>query len=156
MKNTLNSMFTNISDKHFIAVSAAFAGLKAVFDTYVFSDWQFGLFLLTIIIVDTVLGTYKAWKQKNLESRAYARLFEKILLYGGALIMSHVLMRFTISGEASGFFDWTDDVLYCGIMVRESISILENIGEIKPDLLPRWMLTRLKKFDESGQFKDLM
>ena len=41
-------------------------------------------------------------------------------------------------------------------MVREAISIVENIGEIKPDLLPAWVLSRLKKFDESGQFKDLM
>jgi len=149
-------MFANISDKHFLTVSAAFAGLKTVFDTYIFSDWQFVYFLICIIIVDTILGTYKAWKQKNLESRAYARLFEKILLYGGILIMSHVLMSFPISGSATGLFDWLDDVLYCAMMVREAISIFENVGEIKPNLLPSWILARLKKFDESGQFKDLM
>ncbi len=149
-------MFVNISDKHFLTVSAAFAGVKTVFDTYIFSDWQFVLFLIAIIIVDTILGTYKAWKSKTLESRAYSRLFEKILLYGGVLVMSHVLISFPISGKATGLFDWVDDVLYCGMMVREAISILENVGEIKPDLLPAWVLARLKKFDESGQFKDLM
>ena len=149
-------MFANIYDKHFLTVSAAFAGIKAVADTYLFADWQFFLFLLGMIMVDTILGTYKAWKNKTLESRAYARLFEKILLYGGALIMSHILMQFTIKGKASGFFDWTDDVLFCGIMVREAISILENIGEIRPDFLPKFILARLKKFDESGEFKDLM
>lgn len=156
MKNTLNSMFANISDKNFLTFSAAFAGLKTVFDTYVFSDWQFVLFLLIMIVVDTALGTYKAWKKRSLESRAYARLFEKILLYGSVLVMSHVLIRFPVSGTATGLFDWVDDVLYCAIMVREAISIVENVGEIKPDLLPAWVLARLKKFDESGQFKDLM
>lgn len=149
-------MFTNISDKNFLAVSAAFAGIKTVFDTYIFSDWQFVFFLVIIVLVDTILGTYKAYKKKTLESRAYARLFEKILLYGGILIMSHVLISFPISGTATGLFDWVDDVLYCAMMVREAISILENVGEIKPNLLPAWILARLKKFDESGQFKDLM
>lgn len=152
----LNSMLTNISDKYFFMISATFAGIKAVADTYIFSDWQFVLFLLIMIVVDTALGTYKAWKKKTLESRAYARLFEKILLYGCVLVMSHVLIRFPISGTATGLFDWADDVLYCAIMVREAISIVENVGEIKPDLLPKWVLGRLKKFDESGQFKDLL
>ncbi|PWJ54243.1 hypothetical protein CLV98_103473, partial [Dyadobacter jejuensis] len=40
--------------------------------------------------------------------------------------------------------------------VRESISILENIAEIRPNLLPKWILVRMKKFDESGQLKDLV
>ena len=149
-------MFANISDKHFLAVSAAFAGIKTVFDTYIFSDWQFVLFLIVIILVDTVLGTYNAWKKKTLESRAYARLFEKILIYGGILITSHVLISFTISGTATGLFNWVDDLIFCTIMVREAISICENIGEIRPDLLNKKLLARLKKFDESGEFKDLI
>lgn len=149
-------MFTNISDKHFLAVSAAFGGIKTVFDTYIFSDWQFVLFLIVIILVDTVLGTYNAWKKKTLESRAYARLFEKILIYGGILITSHVLISFTISGTATGLFNWVDDLLFCMIMVREAISICENIGEIRPDLLNKKLLARLKKFDESGEYKDLI
>jgi len=149
-------MFANISDKHFFAVSAAFAGLKTVFDTYIFSDWQFVAFLIAIVLVDTILGTYKAWKGKTLESRAYARLFEKILLYGAVLVTSHILISFPLSGTPNGLFTWCDDVLYCAMIVREAISILENVGEIKPDFLPAWILSRLKKFDESGQFKDLM
>ena len=149
-------MFTNISDKHFLAFSAAFAGLKTVFDTYIFSDWQFVIFLFSLVIVDTILGTYKAWKSKTIESRAYSRLFEKILLYSGVLVTSHILISFPISGAPNGFFGWCDDVLYCAMIVREAISIFENVGEIKPDLLPKWILSRLKRFDESGEFKDLI
>ncbi|WP_215242169.1 bacteriophage holin [Dyadobacter helix] len=156
MKNTFQTVLASMTDKHFLTLSAAFAGFKTVLDTYFFSDWQFVLFLIIMIMVDTALGTCRAWKKKNLESRAWARLFEKLLLYGAVLIMSHVLIRFPISGSATGLFDWVDDVLYCAIMVREALSIFENVGEIKPDLLPAWILARLKKFDESGQFKDLM
>lgn len=153
---TLNSMFGNISDKHFVMVSAAFASVKAIFDTYIFSDWQFVTFLMVLIIVDTLLGTYNAYKKKKLESRAYARLFEKILLYAGLLILTHVLMRFPVAGAATGLFNWLDDTLYCAIMVREALSIFENIAEIKPNFLPIWLVSRFKKFDETGQFKDLM
>lgn len=149
-------MFANISDKHFLTVSAAFASVKMAVDTYIFSDWQFVFFLIVMIIVDTILGTYKAWKNKNLESRAYARLFEKIVLYGAILITTNVLINFPIKGVATGLFDWVDDVLYCAIMVREAISIFENVGEIRPSLLSNRILSRLKKFDESGEFKDLM
>lgn len=146
----------NITDKQFVMLAAALGGVKAVFEQYIFSDWQFAYFLIIIIAVDTVLGTYKAWKSKSLESRAYGRLFEKVLLYGCVLIMTNVLVTFTISGVATGMFNWLDDALYCGIMVREAISIVENVAEIKPDLLPAWVVRRLKKFDESGKLKDLM
>ena len=104
-------MFANISDKHFITVSAAIAGFKAVIDNYIFSDWQFAIFLVTMVAVDTILGVYKAWKSKSLESRAYSRVIEKILLYGAVLIMASVLIRFPVSGKVTGLFDWADDVL---------------------------------------------
>jgi hypothetical protein len=42
---------------------------------------------------------------------------------------------------------------YAALLVRESISIIENIGAIKPDLLPKWILKRLKSFDDKGQFQ---
>ncbi|MGN7887418.1 bacteriophage holin [Dyadobacter sp. 22481] len=156
MKHTLNALLATISDKSLLSFSAALAGLKAVFDTYFFDDWFFLIFLLVIIGVDTVSGTYKAWKKKTLESRAYARLFEKLLTYGSLLVMAHVLMNFPIKGKPSGLFDWLDNVLYCLMMVREAISILENFAEINPKGISTKILARLKNFDESGKFKDLV
>ncbi|TXH13667.1 MAG: hypothetical protein E6R03_10915 [Hyphomicrobiaceae bacterium] len=84
------------------------------------------------------------------------RVLEKVLLYASVLILSHVLTRFTIAGAVSGLFNWFDDLLLAGIMVREGLSILENIAEIKPDLLPTWLMKRFKRFDESGKLKDLI
>lgn len=156
MKHTLTAFIATFSDKTFLSVSAALAVLKTIADTYFFDDWAFVMFLLVIIGVDTVTGTYRAWKQKNLESRAYARLFEKLLTYGSLLVMAHVLMNFPISGKVTGLFDWVDNVLYCAMIVRESISILENYAEIDPKGVSTKILARLKKFDESGQFKDLI
>lgn len=153
---TLQSMFANITDRNFITLTAAFGGLKAAFNNYVFSDWQFLIFLAVLVGVDTALGTYKAWKAKSLESRGWGRVIEKVLLYGSVLITTSALIRFPIAGTPTGLFDWADNVMYCAIMVREALSILENVAEIKPDLLPTWVLTRLKNFDESGNFKDLM
>lgn len=156
MKHTLNALIATITDKSLLSFSAALAGLKAALDTYFFDDWFFLIFLLVIIGVDTISGTYKAWKKKTLESRAYARLFEKLLTYGSLLVMAHVLMNFPIKGKPTGLFDWLDNVLYCLMMVREAISILENFAEINPKGISTKILARLKNFDESGQFKDLV
>jgi hypothetical protein len=38
-------------------------------------------------------------------------------------------------------------------MVRESISILENIGSIRPELIPQWVLKKLKQYDRTGRFE---
>ena len=149
-------MFANISDKHFLTVSAAFASIKMAFDTYIFSDWQFAYFVICLLIVDTCLGTYKSWKKKTLESRAFARLFEKIALYGAILITANALINFPIKGAANGLFNWVDSVLYCSIIVREALSIFENVAEISPNLISKRVLARLKSFDESGEFKDLI
>lgn len=156
MKHTLTALIATISDKGLLSVSAALAVLKSVADTYFFDDWFFLTFLLVIIGVDTVSGTYRAWKKKNLESRAYARIFEKLLTYGCLLVMAHVLMNFPIKGKSTGLFDWLDNALYCLMMVREAISILENFAEINPKGISTKILARLKNFDESGNFKDLL
>lgn len=153
---TIKSIMESATDKHFLMLAASLGGIKAVFEQYVFSDWQFLAFLAVMIGADTLLGVYKAWKLKTIESKAFARLFEKVLLYMCVLTMTNVLGKFTISGVGTGLFDWLDNVLYCGIMVREAISIVENAAEINPTLLPSWLLRRLKKFDDSGKLKDLI
>jgi hypothetical protein len=45
----------------------------------------------------------------------------------------------------------TGDVIICGMMVRETISIGENIEAIQPGTLPKWLVKRLKDFDDDGQ-----
>lgn len=156
MKHTLNLLVLAATDKVFFSFTAAITGLQTLLNTYVFADWQFGIYLTMLVLVDSATGTYNAWKNKTIESKAWKGVLEKFLLYGAALIMCHAMMNFTIKGEAAGRFDWLDDVVYLAMMVREAMSIIENIGEIRPNLLPKWLTSRFKKFDESGNVNDLI
>jgi hypothetical protein len=46
-----------------------------------------------------------------------------------------------------------EDLCYAALVVREAISIIENLGVIKPGLIPLWILKRLKQYDNEGTFK---
>ena len=138
-----------------ILLASVLGFLKLIVEKYLFNDWQFLSALFVLILLDTLLGIWKNLKTKSLSSRGFAGFFEKRGLYASFLIVTHVLITFTVDGKAVGVFAWIDNVFYSAIMVREAISILENIGAIKPDLIPAWILAYLKKFDASGKLSDL-
>lgn len=121
-----------------------------ILEKYIFKDWEFLAFLIVLIMVDTALGIYKHWKMKTVSSKGFSQLFEKILIYTAALVVTHVMTNFMVSGEPNALFGWVDRLIYGAIMVREAISIFENIGAINSRLLPIWILKRLKQFDETG------
>lgn len=125
-------------------------------EIYLFKDWMYLGFVLILIHLDTILGFWKNAKAHNLSSRGFADYFEKIGLYGAILIMLHVLNAVPIGGQAGYVaFKWFKNAFYFAIMVRESISILENIGSIRIGFVPAWILTYLKKYDASGKLIDL-
>ncbi len=138
-----------------ILLASVLGFLKLIIEKYFFNDWQFLSAFFVLIMLDTLLGIWKNLKTKTLSSRGFAGFFEKLGLYASFLIVTHILITFTIDGKEVVVFAWIDNVFYCAIMVRESISIIENIGAIKPDLIPSWILAYLKKFDASGKLSDL-
>jgi phage-related holin len=123
------------------------------FETYVFADWQFLTFFLILQMMDTFLLLYKAVVAKSVSMGLIGIIFQKILIYICFLVLVHILANYTIEGERNSFFGWFTTVAYSAVMVRESISILENIGSIRPDLIPRWILKRLKQYDKTGEFE---
>jgi toxin secretion/phage lysis holin len=121
---------------------------------YIFSDWQFAVFLVVICGVDTLLGAYKAIKLKEFSSKGFEMVFKKIIIYTCTLITVHVLVHFSIGNKAASVFAWFDYVIFSAIMVREAISIFENIAIIDPDAFPKSILKYLKQFDSfTGEFR---
>jgi hypothetical protein len=123
------------------------------FETYVFADWQFLTFFLILQVIDTFLVFYKAVVAKSFNIGLLGIVLQKIFTYICFLVLVHILANYTIEGEKNSFFGWFTGVGYSAIMVRESLSILENISSIRPELIPHWILKRLKQYDKTGNFE---
>ena len=131
--------------KTVIAVSISLAAINDAFREYFFQDWQFAYYLAILILIDTILGLWRNLKSRTISSRGFARFFEKVALYFIVLILTHVLTHFRIEGEPVRLLGWIDDSFFVAMIIREAISILENIAVIYPELIPNSLLNKLKE-----------
>jgi hypothetical protein len=136
-----------------LAVSIPLSLLKQLFEKYIFSDWQFLYFLFVAIGLDTFFGVWKNIKYCTLSAKGFGGLFTKVTIYFGFLIVTHTMVYYSVQGKQNVFFSWFDSFAYSAIMVREAISIIEKIGAINPNLIPGFILKRLKQFDSDGKFE---
>lgn len=134
-------------------IAILFATIKTFVDQYLFCDWVFFIYLSILVWTDLGLGVWKHYKLETISSKGFGRAIEKFILYGIVLILAHVLSRYTVNGERNVMFLWMPNVLYGILVVKETISIFENIGVISPNLIPKWLLKKLKEYDSSGKFK---
>jgi toxin secretion/phage lysis holin len=132
-------------------IAAVFiAPILEAFGKFVFDDWQFLIFLAVMVSLDTVTGVVKAWKRGEVSSNGFTGVILKVFVYGVFVIVLHVLSSFSDKDLVRAAFDWVGTFGYAAVIVRESISIIENLGAIKSGLIPAWILKRLKDFDENG------
>lgn len=127
------------------------APVTEFFGTYVYNDWQFVTFLFILVIIDTLLGIVAAWNNRTFSAKGFGKFIQKVLIYSSFLVVTHVLTHFTIEGKQNTLFTWIDSVCYSSIVVRECISIFENMALINPKLMPTWLLKRFKYFDRTGK-----
>lgn len=125
-----------------------------LFERYVFKDWVFLIYLIVLVFIDSILGLAKAWRKNKVSSSGWKMIFTKLIMYFAVLILSHVIANFSVAGNSVVIFQWMQTFICCAIVVREAISILENVGEVYPNLLPKWILAKLRDFDETGKIKD--
>lgn len=118
---------------------------------YIFDDWQFLGFLMVLIVVDTITGVLRSWRQQKVSSRAFSRIFTKVLIYLALLILAHVMANFTVHGKVNVLFQWFDTFIYSAMMAREALSLLENLAAIEPTLVPKVLLKRLAQFSEDPE-----
>ena len=124
-----------------------FAPILELCERYIFGDWEFVKFLVVLVVFDTALGFAKHFKLHDISSKAYGMIAKKLFVYASVLVVTHVLATFTIGGEQVGSLVWFRYFACSALMVRESISILENCEAIYPGLLPKALVRRLSEFD---------
>lgn len=119
---------------------------------YVYQDWEFAKWIAVAIALDTLLGMVKAFIHKDLSSEEFWRRFwKKIVGYLALLILSNILTNYTVGGEVVGATQWIGTYLCSYMLIREAISVLENVNAIVP-IAPKWLLERLKDFNEKGEY----
>jgi len=131
-------------------VAAMMLPFLEFFKEFIFNDWKFLAFMAVLIVLDTITGVVKAWKRGTVSSQGFTGVMLKVFVYGAFVIVLHVLESFSDKAAIQVAFDWVGTLGYAAVLVREAISIIENLGAIKKGLIPEWILAKLKDFDEDG------
>ena len=136
--------------RHFRLVFIVSLPVNAILNfcsVYIFSDWEFVRYLVVAMVLDTALGFIIHWRNKDL-----GMIAKKLITYSAALILSNIVTNFTVHGEKVGTLEWFGTFVCTMLMVRETLSIIENIEEISPGTFPKAIIKRLKLFDsETGE-----
>lgn len=115
---------------------------------YVYQDWEFAKWIAMAIALDTALGIVKAGVKKDISSESFWQKFsKKIFVYICLLILSNVMQNYTVNGSNVGATEWIGSYLCTFMLVREAISILENVNAITP-IVPKWVLDRMREFTD--------
>lgn len=149
IKNKANAMHI----KTLIALVGALPLTIAVnFLKYVYQDWEFAKWIAVAICIDTLVSLVKHWIHKDISSEEFwSKFAKKIFVYIMLLILSNLLNNYTVNGHLIGPTQWIGEYLCVFMLIRESISILENVNAIVP-IVPAWLLKRLKDFNEKGEY----
>lgn len=139
-----------LSLAEFGAISSVMSFIVLIIDKYIFNDWEFIAMLTVLIALDTLLGFYVAFIKKDVSSDKFAKLFTKIIVYMVMLICSHSATHVRANGSEIIVLAWLDSVIYSGIVVREILSLFEKCAVIQPNLIPKWIVNRLKHYNETG------
>ena len=126
-----------------IKITVGYTALR-LFEVYLFNDWKFIGFLAVLVAIDTATGVWKHWKKGTVTSIGFGRTITKLVIYAAFLILTHVLASFTVKGEPNVILSWFPEVAYTMLIVREALSIIENMNEIMPGIIPAWITDRLK------------
>lgn len=134
-----------------MSISISIPAITRFINQYIYSDWDFLIWLGVLISIDTCVGVANALCKHKFNPTLLTKVILKIALYSIALIVVHVLMNFRVNGSHPSAVNFIDDSILTAMMAREAVSIFVKITIIKPDFFPKWYLKRLEFFDENGK-----
>lgn len=119
---------------------------------YFYQDWEFAKWIGVAVFVDTVLGIVKHLIHKDASSEDFWNKFaKKIFVYMILLIIANVLTNYTVGGNVVGTTQWMGTYICTYMIVRESVSVVENVNAIYP-IFPTSIIKRFKDFNDKGEY----
>lgn len=121
----------SINGKLMLTTSFA-AFFMQLIQQYIFKDWEYLNFLIVLFVLDTVFGVWKSIKDKTFDFDKIWDVIAKAFVYGGVLVVGHVLSYFTVDKNVSGY-GFVANVFYSMLILFEARSALRNMGEVYPN-----------------------
>ena len=136
-----------------LSVPLSWVSAISFVEKYIYSDWEFLKYLMILIILDTIISWVYHLMIKDFSSKGFGMIAIKLLIYSALLIVSHVIGNFTVEGGNVEVYAWFRAVVCNALIIRESISIIENAAKVNPSLVPQRVRKYLADFDEKGSPK---
>lgn len=137
-------------------IGSALSFLVQFINKFIWSDWQFACSLVVLIAIDTLTGTWVAIKNGVFNSKSMSSTVQKVAYYSVTLIVIHTISNITTHGVPNPILafivPYLDATMYAYIVLREVVSIAENIGKLGFNIFPVWIMKRLKDFNEEGKY----
>ena len=137
-------------------IGSAFSFFIQFVNKFLWSDWEFIGWMALLITIDTITGTWYAIRMGNFNSNAMKATLSKIVYYGISLIVIHIMSHSTVRGQENSIMafimPYIDSTMYAYFMLREVVSIGENMGKLGFNIFPVWVMKRLKDFNENGKY----
>jgi hypothetical protein len=152
LKTMLNTSFIHL---YFLKISdtvehpklwALITTISVLFTQYVFSQWSFAIGFFIIFILDTISGSYVAWRMKNFEGKIFrAKLMDKSLAYFTIIISFSVGTKIVLHESDINLIKYLNLPFYSLFITVELRSIVWKWYEFKK--WP-WLGSLLELFDK--------
>jgi phage-related holin len=100
--------------------------------------------IMWLVLIDTSLGFWKSIKMGRVSSSGFGKLFTKLIIYW-------LFIKMVDKVIVVDFLTWAGDLFLSGLIIREAISIIENMDLIYPGIIPPWISRKLHDFDDDGE-----
>lgn len=138
--DTCKEIFNQITKYHWLKASLSILACGYV---WLFNNPKILIAVYILIIFDTVTGTFKAVKKKDISSTAFFRVLIKCLIYFILIITGRLVDKVVPVGFASS-------IIESFLVVTEALSIIENLSWLGFPV-PIQLVRILKQFSETSQ-----
>lgn len=140
-----------------LAITVTWSGVAGfalqMVESQVKSQGPFVAAFAVVVIIDWILGTAVAYKNKSLSSSGARKIITKVCVYLLLLTAVHWAAHYSVDGAQNQVFDLLDNLLYMFLMGVELLSVIENcalLGVVVPTAFTKIILKRLSITDDEG------
>jgi phage-related holin len=124
---------------------------------YVFSQWSFALGFLMVFVIDTLTGSYCAFRRKKFSFLKFRqKLFEKSLAYFSIIVSYSIGTKIVLEDGSQSIIQYLNIPFYSLFFTVEFGSILKNWYEYKKWPWLRPLMKHFEGFDDKtgNELKD--